>query len=449
MQNSRRDFLSRASLAAGSIGIAAAKSVKQLKPSINARAASRVVGANDRINVGHIGVGGMGGGHLRAFVSQSQETKDIQSVAVCDLYKMRKDRARAAAKLTEKDVYQDYRELLARNDVDAVVVATPDHWHAQIALDALASGKDVYVQKPMTYTIDEARAVADAVKKYGRVLQVGSQGLSSPATHKMRELVAAGEIGDLLWAQATSSRNSIIGEWNYYKIEPEGTPETIDWNRWLGTAPKRPFSAERYFRWRKYWDYSGGIATDLFYHSLGPLVFATNAGFPCSVSSSGGIYIQKDREVPDTYSNLIEYPNLYITMAGSMGNAAGGKFHGTTIYGHKGTISLESGRVVVTPEVLTPGSFDKREPAKPKYYEVSVPPNAHRAHTDNFFACVRSRKAPNLNAELGYQIMVAIRLGVDAFRERRTKLFDPKLQKVVDRLPARPTWEGDGQNHKA
>jgi predicted dehydrogenase len=429
-------------------GIAAAKTSKTLKPSISAKSASRVVGANDRINVGHIGVGGMGGGHLRAFAKQAQETKDIQSVAVCDVYKRRKDRARDVAKLTDKDAYHDYRELLARNDVDAVVIATPDHWHAQIALDALAAGKDVYLQKPMTYTIEEARAVAEAVKKYGRVLQVGSQGLSAPGAHKAKELIEQGEIGELLWAQSTSSRNSILGEWNY-RVEPEGTPETIDWSRWLGSAPKRPFSAERYFRWRKYWDYSGGIATDLFYHSLGPLVFAMNAGFPTCVTASGGIYVQKDREVPDTYSSVIEYPGFYITMSGSMASAAGGRYHGVAIYGHKGTITFERGGVVVTPEVLTPGSFDKRKEAQPKFYELPQEGDAHRLHTDNFFACVRSRKSPNLNAELGYQIMTAIRLGVDAYRERRARLFDPKVQRPVDKLPSRQIWEGDGKNHQA
>jgi predicted dehydrogenase len=329
-----------------------------------------------------------------------------------------------------------------------VLIASPDHWHGQMALDALTAGKDVYLQKPMTYTIDEARVVSETAARLKRVLQVGSQGLSAPTTHKLRELIEKGEIGDLLWAQATSSRNSILGEWNW-TVEPQGTPETIDWKRWLGSAPARPFSAERYFRWRKYWDYSGGIATDLFYHSLGPLVFAMGAKFPTAVSASGGIYVQKDREVPDTYATTIEYPNFYITLSGSMANAAGNRYHGPAIYGHKGTITLERGGVVVTPESLTVGSFDKKKDPQPKFYEVAPQADAHRAHTDNFFACMRSRKAPNLNAELGYQIMVAIRLGVDAFRSRQTLLFDPAAHTPAKRLAPRQTWEGDGKNHDA
>ncbi len=433
----RRTFISLASA-----GAAMAKpAAKTLKPGVSARSAARVVGANDRINTGHIGVGGMGTAHVRALFAQSEKDKDIQIVAVSDVYTRRKERARTTAKLDANAVHHDYRELLARNDVDAVFIAAPDHWHGQMALDALTAGKDVYLQKPMTYTIEEARIVAEATAKYGRVLQVGSQGLSSPATHKMRELVEQGEIGEPLWAQATSSRNSTTGEWNY-RVEPEGTPETIDWKRWLGTAPTRGFSPERYFRWRKYWDYSGGIATDLFYHSLGPILYGMGAQFPTAVTATGGIYVQKDREVPDTYASTVEYPNFYITLSGSMANAAGNRHHAPALYGHKGTISLEGGAVVVTPEGLKKG-----QSVTPKSYPV--PPSVdggHRLHTDNFFACVRSRKAPHLNAQLGYQIMVAIRLGVDSYRERQTKLFDPQARRPAAKLPARQMWEGDGKN---
>lgn len=436
--STRRDFLRRASAAAPALPLAA----KTMKPTVPARSAARVLGANDRINVGSIGTGGMGTAHLRALVQQADSNKDIQVIAVSDVYTRRKERARTAARLSEKDVHHDYRDLLARNDVDAVFIATPDHWHAQMAIDALAAGKDVYLQKPMTYTIDEARQVAEAADRYHRVLQVGSQGVSDPRNQIARQLIEQGEIGELLWAQATSSRNSLNGEWNY-RIEEDGNPETIDWNRWLGSAPKRPFSAERYFRWRKYWDYSGGIATDLYYHSLGPLLVMMGPQFPVSATASGGIYVQKDREVPDTYSTVIEYPNFYITLSGSMANAAGGKHHGRVIYGHKGTILFEGNNVVVAPEQL-----ERRRESGPGLKTYDAPPagNTHRLHTDNFFACVRSRKQPNLHAEMGYKIMVAIRLGVDSYRERRVKFFDPRTQRTVDRAPARAAYEGTGRN---
>jgi predicted dehydrogenase len=448
----RRKFLSQASLAAVAVGPAAhtvSQSQGSIKPSISARSASRVVGANDRINVGLIGMGGMGTVHLRAFMSQGEEDKDIQVVAVSDIYTVRKERAREIAKLTDKEVHHDYRDLLARNDIDAVLIAVPDHWHGQVALDALTAGKDVYLEKPMTHTIDEARRVVEATKKHNRILQVGAHGMSSAATQKARELIEQGEIGELLWAQATSARNSTTGEWNY-RIEPEGTPQTIDWKRWLGPAPSRPFSAERYFRFRKYWDYSGGIATDLFYHSIAPIVYAMGAEFPIAVNACGGIYVQKDREVPDTYSTTIEYPNFYIDMSGTMANAAANRNHRTAIYGHKGTIIFERGQIHVVPEVLgRETETRRREPPEPKIYEL--PPvrqlrDARSPHTDNFFSCVRSRKEPNMPAELGYRVLVAINLGVQAYREGRSRLFDPKTQRLVNKPFPKPAYEGNGKN---
>jgi predicted dehydrogenase len=455
--SSRRAFLNRASAAAVGISAASsllAKSEKAIRPRVSARSASRVVGANDRVHVGMIGLGGMGTVHLQAFMKQTDEEKDIQVVALSEIYTRRKQRARDIAKLTDKDVHHDYRDLLARNDVDAVLIAAPDHWHGQIALDALAAGKDVYLEKPMTHTLEEARTIVEAVKKYDRVLQVGNQGLSAPSTHKVKELIDAGEIGQLLCAQATSARNSLLGEWNYH-VDAEGTPENIDWNRWLGPAPKRAFSADRYFRFRKYWDYSGGIATDLFFHALGPILYPMGAQFPTRVSASGGIYVHKDREVPDTYSTTIEYPGFYIEMSGSMANAGMGQYHRQAIYGHKGTLTVEGNRVLMYPETYPElrsraqnGHAQGR--SQPKVFELpSQGPqrDARTPHTTNFFSCVRTRKQPHAPAELGYQIISAIKLGVYAYREGKTKLFDPKTQRVIDKASPRVEYEGDGKNH--
>jgi predicted dehydrogenase len=445
--DTRRTFL------AAAMATTAAAAQKTIKPGVTARSASRVVGANDRIRVGMIGMGGMGTVHLQSFMKQSEEEKDITVVAVSEVFTKRKDRARDIAQLQDKDVHHDYRDLLARDDVDVVLIASPDHWHGQMALDALTAGKDVYLEKPMTHTIEEAQVLVQAVKKTNRILQVGNQGLSSPGTHKLKEIIDAGEAGPLLCAQATSSRNSLLGEWNY-RIEPEGTPETIDWARWLGSAPKRPFSPDRYFRFRKYWDYSGGIATDLFFHSLGPIVYAMGAQYPTRVSAAGGIYVHKDREVPDTYSTTIEYPNFYIDMSGSMANAGMGQHHRQVIFGHKGTLIVERERVLLYPESfpeLRPrGERGRRQRPEPKVFEF--PPegpqrDARTPHTTNFFACVRSRQQPNATAEIGLRIITAIKLGVNAYREGKTKLFDPATQKTIDKSPARPQYEGDGLNH--
>ncbi len=446
--SSRRTFLALSTATA-----ALAKGEKTIRPGVTARSASRVVGANDRIQVGMIGLGGMGTVHLQAFMKQTDEEKDIRVVAVSEIYTRRKQRARDIAKLTDRDVHHDYRDLLARNDVDAVLIAAPDHWHGQMALDALAAGKDVYLEKPMTHTLEEARVIVEAVKKHNRILQVGNQGLSAPSTHKLKELIDAGEAGPLLCAQATSARNSLLGEWNY-RVEPEGTPETIDWNRWLGPAPKRPFNADRYFRFRKYWDYSGGIATDLFFHSLGPILYPMGAQFPTRVSAAGGIYVHKDREVPDTYSTVIEYPNFYIEMSGSMANAGMGQYHKQAIYGHKGTLVVEQNQVMLYPETFPELRQRSQGPgrSRPQPKAFPLPPqapqrDARTPHTTNFFACVRSRKQPNAPAEIGYKIIAAIKLGVYAYREGKTKLFDPATQRVIEKSAARAEYQGDGKNH--
>jgi len=405
--------------------------------------ASRVIGANDRIQMGVIGVGGNGTGMMRGLLARAAEAGDVRVAAVSDVYTRHKDRAREIAKLDSKDAHQDYRELLARPDIDGVVISTPDHWHAAMAIDAMAAGKDVYLQKPMTLTVEEARQVSQATEKHGRVLQVGSQHLADPRYHKAKELIEAGEIGDPLWAQGTYSRNSIDGEWNYY-VDEEGTPENIDWKRWLGSAPKRPFSAERYFRWRKYWDYSGGIATDLFYHKLGPLLYAMGPQFPARVTGSGGIYVQKDREVPDTYATVIEYEKFFVNLSSSMANAAANKHLPEVIYGQKGTIVLEAGGLTVTPEA----AWAEKLPSNLRAAR-SIPierVDIGREHMADFLSCMRTRKKPVLNAHFGYQLMTAIKLGVDSYRQGKVMAFDGRAEKVVDRAPVRAGYEGDGKN---
>ena len=214
-------------------------------------AAPRVIGANDRINFGIIGCGGMGMTHVRSLMDQAAKGEsNCQFVAVCDIWEPRKERAKAA---TGGKLYHDYRDLLADGDVDVVLIATPEHWHATMAIEAFEAGKDVYLEKPMTRHLDEAKKVADAARRTKRVLQVGAQMSSEPKWQRAHELLP--KLGKVVWSQTSYCRNSKDGEWNY-TIEPNCTPDNLDWKRWLGPAPKRPFDTERYFRWRKYWDYS-------------------------------------------------------------------------------------------------------------------------------------------------------------------------------------------------
>ena len=288
----------------------------------------------------------------------------MQAVAVNDIWDKRKERARTATGVDERSVYHDYRELCARPDIDVVVIASPDHWHHAQTMEALRNGKDVYLEKPMTYTVDEAKDIADAVKASGRVLQVGSQYTSMDHFHKARKAVADGLLGKVMWVSGGFGRNrNLRGEWNY-AIDPEATPKTLDWKAFLGSAPKRPFDPERYFRWRKYWDYSGGIATDLFYHSVSPLLLTVGGEFPARVTASGGIYMQKDREVPDTFFMNVDYPAWTMQLACSVGSGVGAPLvvHGSeaTLFIAQDSEALANRQMEVVPDAEYREEFKKK-----------------------------------------------------------------------------------------
>jgi len=415
---------------------------------------SRVLGANDRVNVGLIGCGNLGMRHLRLYLKPILDDGTAHLACISDIYKMAKERARAQGQLEAKDVHHDYHDLLARKDVDVVYVVTPEHWHFRMAMDALHAGKDIYLEKPMTYTVEQAKDLAGEVKKTGRVLQVGAQWCSDPRYHAAREVIEKGWIGKVLWAQSTYSMNSIYGVWQY-EIEKEATPENIDWNAFLGSAPKRPFSGERFFRWRKYWDYSNGLVADFFYHRLAPLMLTLGGRFPVLVSGHGGIYTFKDRETPDTFSLTAEYPDFSIQITSSAASAGMERYHQPAIYGHEGSIGFfdekgTDGYITVRPD----RQFLKKFQEATGKAEVTIPtkpshPNDIRInHARNFFACVRSRQQPILHAELAYQTMTAIKLSADSYRQRRMMAWDPQNERMAKEAPARPGWEGTGENYK-
>ncbi len=402
----RREFLQGTAAGAAAAGLGLYSS---------APAGAQALGANERINIGVIGCGGMGTGHLRDLMKRSEDAKNnLAVVGVCDIYEPRKNNAKT---ISGAEVYHDYRKMLERRDLTAVVIATPDHWHAKMALDAMDAGKDVYLQKPMTYTWEEAKQVAKVCRTKDRVLQVGAQSCSEDRWWKAGELIRKGALGKLLWSQSGYSRNSTGGEWNY-GIDEGANPDNLDWNAFLGSAPKRPFDKERFFRWRKYWDYSGGIATDLFYHALSHLQIALGREFPRRVVASGGIFVQKDREVPDTFFMTIDYPTEHtVVLVSSMANSQGVP---EIIRGHEATMYFEGPGLVIRPE----DEFrDKRQ-------ELSVPQEPRADHMTNFLDCVRSRKTPHLDADTGYKIMTAIDLGVRAYRENRVMEFDPEHERL-------------------
>jgi predicted dehydrogenase len=440
-KNTRRQFLTTA---AGLAAVSAAQPASAAPRPAPQR--GRIIGANDRINIGMIGVGGRGSGHVRSLNRRIEMKGDLRIVAISDIYSKRIEAGRQNTRVEGKDVHRDYRDLLARSDVDGVFIATPDHWHAPMTIDAFEAGKDVYLEKPMTLTIDEAREVARKAKETGRVLQVGCQHTSDRSNHKARQIVEEGLIGEVLWAQSTYSRNSVHGEWNY-TIDETATAEDIGWEQFLGPAPKRPFDRDRYFRWRKYWDYSGGIATDLFYHRLSPLRQIMGIEFPLRVTGNGGIYVHKDREVPDTYTSTIEYAKDYVVLGSSMANSAGNEHMQPVVYGHKGTLTFGDGVVVVEPEWQFLDGFTDKTRAAKMYYEVE-PHNMNEEHVNNFLDCMRTRQTPNCGPDLSYKVMTAIKLGVDSYRESKMMLWDAQRERRVDQLPPRQEYPGDGQNHE-
>jgi predicted dehydrogenase len=431
----RREFIRQV----GAVAAAGAVTSGAERPAAQSTTAARgrVIGANDRINVGFIGCGGRMNTHIRRVMERNKERGDVQAVAVNDIWDKRKQRAREATAVDERSVHHDYREICARPDVDVVVIASPDHWHHPQAMEALRQGKDVYLEKPMTYTVDEAREIAEAVKATGRVLQVGSQYTSMDHFWKAKKAIADGLIGEVMWASGGFGRNrNQRGEWNY-AIDPDATEKTLDWKAFLGPAPKRAFDPERYFRWRKYWDYSGGIATDLFCHTVSPLLLTIGGEFPLRVTSSGGIYHQKDREVPDTFFMNVDYPEWTMQLACSVGSGVGAPLvvHGSqaTIFLAQNSESLTNTQIEIVPDQEYREEFTKKTGKDALKVDVHPVPRGGHPHMDNFLECVRSRQEPNLPARLGYQAMAAIGMGVQAYRQSEVLFFERRKEKVTNR----------------
>lgn len=332
---SRRSFIQRSIAGAAALRAAAAGIQADQGP-------ARPVSANDKIQVGIIGVGMQGTPLLKICLAMD----DVQVVAVSDLYDGRLARA---LELTEEagpvKTFKDYRDLLALPELDAVLIVTPDHWHYQMIMDALEAGKDVYCEKPMTYKIEEGDEIIKAVKQSDRIVQIGSQWRSATVNEKARELINSGALGKITMVRASENRNSPLGAW-YYPIPPDASPETLDWPRFLGPAPQHPFSPERFFRWRCWWDYSGGLATDLFVHYLTAIHYLLDLEMPESVVSDGGLFRWKDgRDVPDVLNSLYKYPNellvnIYVTLNSSRSSS------GIIIMGTEGMLEYTRDRLI-------------------------------------------------------------------------------------------------------
>src|SRR5215831_19403117 len=307
--------------------------------------------ANDNIQIALIGAGGMGQGDAELATS----LPGVKLVAACDLYDGRLAHM--------KEVYpgiattRDYREILRRPDIDSIIIGTPDHWHSAITIEALNAGKDVYCEKPMVQRLDQGKPVIEAMQKSGRILQIGSQYASSPVYLHAAELLKQGAIGKVNMVEAWLDRNSAMGAWQY-SIPPDASPHTVDWDQFLGYAPKRPFDAVRFFRWRNYRDYGTGVAGDLFVHLITGLHTATGALGPKRVYSTGGLRYWKDgRDVPDVMLAMLDYPDFNLALRVNFKSGSNSENFGFRFVGDEGvmTTSMTELSVAKHPRETEPG----------------------------------------------------------------------------------------------
>lgn len=340
---SRRDFM-RVSAAATAVG--AASKVNILAPSVMA-AAPRAVAPSDRVRFASIGTGVRGCEDLETAISCGAEM-----VATCDLYDGRLIAAQEHAH-QHLPTTKEYREILDRKDIDFVLVATPDHWHAKITQDAFTAGKDVYCEKPMTHKVEEGFQIIDGMREHNRVMQVGSQCRSSITYAKAREIYQSGALGTVTLIEAWIDRNDASGAW-VYPIPPDANEKTIDWNTFLGDAPKRPFDAKRFFRWRCFRDYGEGLPGDLFVHLLtGIYTIAGLEGPPSRALSTGGIFRWKDgRDYPDLILTLYDFPNLRVAVRCNLNNDSAGGL--TRIFGTDATLEVRGETVTMMPQNTSP-----------------------------------------------------------------------------------------------
>jgi predicted dehydrogenase len=398
----RRRFLKRAGLAGAALSL----------PSVQALAQGK---AGERVSVAVVGCGGMGNAHIGTLLRLRQAGL-VAIRAVCDVFSRRVEAARSQ---TGAEGFKDYRQVLDLKDVDAVLIATPDHWHAPITVAAASAGKDVYCEKPMTYWKDlgDARRVVEAIARHQRVMQVGTNGISDSQYEQAADLVRGGALGRLIHAQASDLRNGPIGVYSPGTNDLAAEPgKTLDWDLWLGPAPRRPYEPGRYFAFRSFWDYSGGVATDFFPHLLTPLVSVMGLKFPQRVTASGGRYFWDDgREVPDIFNLLIEYeggPSVYL---------AGGLANDTNlpmlIRGQKATLTFGGPGFIVEPQRSAGNQGQRQEVARQR-------PGSLDEHWKDFLRCVHSREKPRSHEVYGYYVMAALHMGVRSYLEGKVFSFD-------------------------
>jgi len=410
----RREFLKDAAVASAGLALAAGYS-----GSVAGQEQAADSEKFPPVKLGVIGLGMMGERHITRLLELPEY---VQITAVCDVYT--KWLSEQASR-TGADSYQDYRKLLEAKNVDAVLIATPDHWHAKMCVDAADAGKDIYCEKPMTHWRDlqEAKDVVEAVRRNQRVMQVGVQSTSDARWTQAQEFLRAGRVGKMMRAQATYARNGDHHKYDPASVESGAIPgETLDWDMWLGPAPKIPFDMAHFASFRSFFDYSGGVVTDLLAHRITPLAMAMEVGFPHRVSSTGGKYFFTDRrEIPDVVNVTVEYPGG--PSAYFMSGMACPNDLPTQVEGPKGTLHF------------TGSGFDVRDAGGEVVETVAserapVDSEQRTEHAKNLFHCIHTREKPICDEYFGYQIMTVLHMAVRSYLEGKVYEFDPKTEEA-------------------
>jgi predicted dehydrogenase len=405
----------------------------------------RVHGANERVGVGFIGYGLIGKRHVLDF----QEQKDAALVGVAETHRGRREEALGLMGGSARG-HADFRRLLDRKDVDAVVISTPDHWHALQTMLACAAGKDVYVEKPLTLFVREGRWMIDVARRHKSVVQVGTQQRSGPHYQRARELIRQGHIGKVVSVRVAVFRNVMPGFGKPADGEP---PADLDWDLWLGPAPQRPYNPNRaiyHFRW--FWDYSGGQMTNLGAHALDVIHWFQGAQAPTAVTSAGGRWCLADNgETPDTQDALFEYPGF--TALWSHREACAGQTKGALEFcGPKGSLVISragftlAGDRKVPPENAVPQFTGAHPVGGPRRAEAAGPDETwarsvedrsgdpreqFRLHARNFLDCIRSRKEPVADLESAHRVATACHLANISLRLGRRIRWDAAREEVV------------------
>jgi predicted dehydrogenase len=407
---------------------------------VTALAAQRgVLGANDRVVVGLVGCGGRG----RYVAGLMREAPGVEYGAAADAYLPNAERASQWAGRNAR-AYQDFRRLLDRKDIDAIHIATPDHWHALITVLACQSGKDVYVEKPLTHNVREGRAMVSAARRYNRIVQAGTQHRSSPHFREVEQIVQSGALGNVNWVRA----------WNYANMFPQGIghepdsdpPAGLDWDLYLGPAPYVPFNRKRFlvtYRW--FWDYSGGYITDFGTHRLDTVHQVMGVSAPKTVAASGGRFnLRDDGEIPDVLQVTYEYPGFVLSYEtcllnghGVGGRTPGMKYYnangaedrpnGMAFYGTNGALFADRIGYEIYPEPKRPGSTE--QPLERKQMNTT---DATRLHAANFIDCVRSRNKPAADVETGHRSTTVAHLGNIAFKTGKKLHWNAETEEFTD-----------------